>query len=285
MRIALTGASGFTGRFVAAALAARGIECVDLAVDLTDRAAVDAAVEATNFDRLVHLAALAFVDASDWAAFYAVNQLGTFHLLDAVARARPGTRCVLASSAQVYGPGAQGLIAENAPTRPANHYAISKLAMEQGATLWSDRLDLVVTRPFNYTGLGQETAYLIPKIVDHFRCRAPTIELGNLFVKRDFGDVRSVAEVYAGLVLADAPSSLLNISTGKLWSIDDILATLTTISGHRIDVVSNPRFVRANDVAVLGGDATRLRATLPDWRPRDLAETLGWMYRGDQPPG
>jgi len=180
MRVALTGASGFTGRFVAEALARRGATCVPLEADLRDGAALARAVEEAAPDRIIHLAARAFVNAADWEAFYTVNQIGTCHLLDAVARVRSGARCILASSAQVYGPGAEGLIAEDAPTNPANHYAISKLAMEQGARLWRDSLDLVVARPFNYTGIGQETDYLIPKIVDHFRRKAAVIELGNL---------------------------------------------------------------------------------------------------------
>lgn len=278
MRVALTGADGFTGRFVADALAARGVESVALAADLTDPVAVAAEVAATPFDRVIHLAALAFVGVADWEGFYQVNQIGTFRLLDAVARHRPGARCLLASSAQVYGPGAEGLIAEDAPTNPANHYAVSKLAMEQGAARWGDRLDLVVTRPFNYTGISQPTDYLIPKIVDHFRRRAPVIELGNTWVKRDFGDVRAVAEAYAGLILADAAPPVVNVATGHVWAIDDILGILTELSGHEIEVRVNPAFVRANDVPVLGGDVARLRAALPGWEPRALADTLGWMY-------
>jgi nucleoside-diphosphate-sugar epimerase len=278
MRIALTGANGFTGRFVIEALAARGIEAIPLSVDLTNKDAVEAAVADTAFDRLIHLAARAFVNAADWEAFYTVNQLGTFYLLDVVARVRPGARCVVSSSAQVYGPGAEGLIAEDADTNPANHYAVSKLAMEQGARLWRNQLEVVVTRPFNYTGVGQGVEYLVSKIVDHFRRGADTIELGNLFVQRDFGDVRSVADAYVGLALAEAPPALVNICTGTVQSIGMIIDMLTAISGHSIDVRINPAFVRANDVAILGGDASRLRATLPDWQPRELQKTLAWMY-------
>jgi nucleoside-diphosphate-sugar epimerase len=281
MRVALTGRGGFTGRFVAAALLRQGVECVPIEANLCDRHAVERAVGEADFDRIIHLAASAFVGTADWRGFYEVNQLGTQTLLDAVARARPGARCILASSAQVYGPGAEGLIAEDAPTRPANHYAISKLAMEQGAALWGDRLEIVVTRPFNYTGIGQGGEYLLPKIVNHFRRRADVIELGNTWVKRDFGDVRAVADAYAGLVLTDAPPALTNIATGIVWSIDEILAILSDLSGHRPEIRVNPAFVRANDVAVLGGDAYRLRAALPGWAPRDLSNTLAWMYAGD----
>jgi nucleoside-diphosphate-sugar epimerase len=278
MRVAVTGAGGFTGRFVVAALTRHGATCVPLNADLRDPAAIEREVEAIDCDRLIHLAARAFVDQSDWEAFYAVNQLGTFHLLDAFARRRPGLRCILASSAQVYGQGAEGLISEDAATAPANHYAVSKLAMEQGAKQWRDRLDLVVTRPFNYTGVGQHTDYLISKIVDHFRRRASVIELGNLWVKRDFGDVRAVADAYARLALASSSPELLNICTGVVHSIEDVLSVMTQVSGYRPEVVVNPKFVRANDVAVLGGDAARLRVALPGWPVPSLAETLTWMY-------
>lgn len=278
MRVAITGANGFTGRFVVAALAEAGVDTVALRADLTDAAAVFEEVSRVAFDRVVHLAGAAFVGGSDWHVFYAVNQLGTFNLLDAVARAAPGTRCVIASSAQVYGAGASGLIGEHLPTRPSNHYAVSKRAMELGAELWRDRLELVITRPFNYTGVGQHVQYLIPKIVDHFRRALPIIELGNTWVKRDFGDVRSVAQAYAGLVLTDAPPALVNIATGSTWSIDDIITQLSIISGHVIKTKVNEAFIRSGDVPILGGNAAHLRAALPHWQPYSLEDTLEWMY-------
>lgn len=278
MRVALTGATGFTGRFVSAALQQVGAIPVVLQVDLRDQAAVDRVVGALDFDRVIHLAGHAFVDASDWQSFYTVNQLGTLNLLEAVSRRKPGARCILASSAQVYGPNAEGLITEDAATNPVNHYAISKRAMEEGAELWRDRLEIVVTRPFNYTGIGQDTQYLVPKIVDHFCRRVDLIELGNTWVKRDFGDVRSVADAYAGLVSATKVPPVVNVATGMVSSVADIVEQLASISGHEIKVEVNQAFVRKGDVEVLGGDATLLRQTLPDWQPRGLADTLQWMY-------
>lgn len=278
MRVALTGANGFTGRFVSAALERVGAMPVVLQADLRDQEAVDHAVSTLDFGCVIHLAGHAFVDASDWQSFYTVNQLGTLNLLDAVARRKPGVRCILASTAQVYGPGAEGLIAEDAPTNPVNHYAISKRAMEQGADLWRNRLEIIVARPFNYTGVGQDTQYLIPKIVDHFRRQADVIELGNTWVRRDFGDVRSVADAYVGLALATDVPPVVNIATGVVSSISDILEQLTAISGHHIEVEVNQAFVRKGDVQILGGDATRLRVALPGWEPREICDTLQWMY-------
>lgn len=278
MRVALTGATGFTGRFVAGALQRAGATPLPLKTDLTDPEAVNRAFETLDFDRVIHLAGHAFVHAADWHPFYSVNHVGTLNLLAAVARRKEGARCIVASSAQIYGPNAEGLIAEDAAPNPANHYAIGKYAMELGSRLWADKLEIVITRPFNYTGVGQDTKYLVPKIVDHFRRRAPVIELGNTWVRRDFGDVRSIADAYVGLVMAPQVPRIVNIATGSVSSIGDIIETLGAVSGHQIRIEVNPAFVRKGDVEVLGGDATLLRRTLPDWRPHALDDTLRWLY-------
>lgn len=277
MRIALTGADGFTGAYLQAELARRGIETVALGADLTDPASVRAVVEAEPFDRLIHLAGEAFAASSDWRRFYDVNFLGTMTLLDAVATVRPGTRCILASTAQIYGADAAGRVGEDQPARPNSHYAFSKLAMETCAQAYADRLEIVVTRPFNYTGVGQQVRYVIPKIIDHFRRRAERIELGNIDVLRDFGDVRSVAEAYAGIALAAAPPPVLNISTGTAHSIRDVIALAAERAGYMPQIEINPAFVRANDVPMLVGDHHRLSETLPDWRPRPIEDTVDWM--------
>lgn len=277
MRVLVSGAEGFTGRYLCAALEAHGHEALPLAADVTDAAALEAAVERAAPDAIIHLAALAFVHSDDFSAFYRVNQLGTFNLLAAAEKFAPGARILLASSANIYGNRAAGYLNEDTPPDPVNHYGVSKWAMEIGASLWMDRLDITIVRPFNYTGVGQEDRYLIPKIVDHFRRREPSIELGNLDVRRDFGDVRSVVGAYLGLVLSRPRERIFNICTGEVHSISDILAMARELTGHAVEVRVNPQFVRANEVAVLAGDPARLKAALPDWQAHDLRETLAWM--------
>lgn len=276
MRVLVTGGQGFTGRYLADALAAAGHEILPFDADVTDRAAVTAVVGAARPEGVIHLAASAFVHSDDVTGFYQTNQIGTFHLLEALAATTTGIPVLLASSANVYGSAASGHVAEDAPCVPANHYAASKLAMEIGARLWDDRLTTTIVRPFNYTGRGQEERYLIAKIVAHFRRRDPVIELGNLDVARDFGDVRAVVQAYVGL-LGTGHTGTYNIATGMVYSIRDILAMCREMTGHDLEVRVNPAFVRSNDVALLAGDPRRLRAALPEWQPPEMRETLAWM--------
>lgn len=70
MTIAITGADGFTGRYVTAELDRREISWCSLSADLRDEAAVHAEVAASpKFSALIHLAAIAFAGGGDWRAF------------------------------------------------------------------------------------------------------------------------------------------------------------------------------------------------------------------------
>ncbi|WP_368607925.1 GDP-mannose 4,6-dehydratase [Pseudomonas fulva] len=291
-RALVTGVNGFTGRYMAAELQANGYEVIGTGsqpsaapdyhqVDLADGPGLRALLAELQPDVIVHLAAIAFVGHGAADAFYQVNLIGTRNLLEAIAACGKTPECVLiASSANVYGNVSEGMLDEHTPPAPANDYAVSKLAMEYMAKLWCDRLPIVITRPFNYTGVGQAENFLLPKIVSHFQRKAPAIELGNLDVWRDFSDVRAVVRAYRGLIEARAVGQTVNVSSGITHSLREVIAKCSAITGHTLDVQVNPAFVRANEVKTLCGDNARLRALVPGWETPDLDETLGWMLAG-----
>ncbi|WP_371183073.1 GDP-mannose 4,6-dehydratase [Xanthomonas sacchari] len=292
-RVLLTGAGGFTGRYMQAELLARGYDVVALVgahadpsdgvrrvqVDLRDREGLARVVAEVRPHRVIHLAALAFVGHGSANDFYEVNLVGTRNLLEALAAGdAPPERVLLASSANVYGNASEGLLDEQTPPAPANDYAVSKLAMEYAAKLWGSRLPLVIARPFNYTGVGQAENFLIPKIVAHFRRRAEEIELGNLDVWRDFTDVRAVVEAYARLLaMPAADTPIANVCSGTAYSLREIVKACSELTGHALDVRVNPAFVRANEVKTLRGDNRLLQRLIGPWQGPPLTETLRWM--------
>jgi len=297
-RALITGSAGFTGRYVAQELRAAGYQVHgivapgsaagmdEFSVDLNDRAGLAAVVQQVQPDVVVHLAAIAFVGHGDAEQIYRVNVAGTRNLLEALAGlARRPAAVLLASSANIYGNTDVGIIGEDVPAAPANDYAVSKLAMEYMARLWSDRLPLIIARPFNYTGVGQDENFLLPKIVSHFRRREARIELGNLHVWRDFSDVRMVASSYRRLLAAPAAATAgraFNICSGNAHSLGEVLELMADIAGYRIDVHVNPAFVRANEVVRLVGDNRRLASVIGAAGvvdPVPLADTLRWMYQ------
>jgi len=283
MRTLVTGLDGFTGRYIQAELEAHGHTVLGLSCDLTDPEAVIAEVAKIQPEAVIHLAAIAFVSHGDARAFYEVNLIGTRNLLEALAQNVPDVRSILlVSSANIYGNRSEGVLSENAIPEPANDYAVSKAAMEQMAHLWADRLPLFIVRPFNYTGVGQDDKFLIPKIIAHFRGERSIIELGNLEVWREFGDVRTVADIYRRLLELSPAGETLNVCTGQTYSLKEVVTMCEKITGHGIEIQVNPEFVRANEVRVLTGDNSRLKALIGDWQRYDFEETLAWMLDDEQ---
>lgn len=291
-RVLLTGSRGFTGRHLRAVLEARGDAVVGLindgepasderVADLTDADAVAKVVQEVQPDLVVHLGAISFVAHDDAAAMYATNTLGSLNLLETLARLeqRP-RRVMLASTANVYGAAGDEALDESTPTRPLSHYGASKLAMEAVARVYDEavgnrHLSCTVARPFNYTGPGQPAHFLVPKIVEHFARRADHIELGNLDIERDFLDVRTIAAIYADLLHCEpADGAVVNLCSGNAVALREIIARLERITGHAMQVVTNPAFVRGNDIRRLVGDNARLRGLLGIVPVMDFDATL-----------
>ena len=206
-RALVTGASGFTGRYLVEELVNAGYEVIGtthaeeksqnnsyLHLDLCNQTAVRQLIRDVKPDIEAHLGAVSFVNEGDATRIYETNFLGSFYLLDALNSLQPDTirAILLASSANIYGNNSKETLSEFETPDPVNEYAVSKYAMEQMAKLWMNRLPLFLVRPFNYTGVGQNEKFLIPKIVNHFKQEKATIELGNIDVWREFNDVRHI---------------------------------------------------------------------------------------------
>ena len=293
-RTLVTGAAGFTGRYVAHALAERGHEVhglvhthePDLAdivraheADLADLDALKKVVSEVRPDHVIHLAAIAFVAHGDVEQMYRTNVVGTRQLLEALAgSATTPSSVLIASSANIYGNAREGVLDETVPAAPANDYGVSKVATEYVAKLYASRLPITVLRPFNYTGCGQSVDFLLPKIVAHARVRAPVIELGNLDVARDFSDVRTVADAYAKLLTEPAAiGETFNICSGRAVSLREVVEMVSELSGHPLEVRVNPAFVRANEVRTLCGSPDKLEQVIGPLDSIPLRQTLGWM--------
>jgi len=253
-------------------------ENAGLVLDLCDRTAVIEAISSLQVDAVVHLAAIAFVAHGDVDQMYRVNVVGTRNLLEALScSSHPPSAVLIASSANVYGNSDSEIIDECVLPKPANDYAVSKLAMEYMARIWMNRLPIMFVRPFNYTGVGQGASFLIPKIVSHFRMGADEISLGNLDVVREFQDVRDVVAIYRELLNHGRAGETYNICSGVGYSLLEVMQILEGMTGNRLRAIVNPDLVRANEVRKLVGSGSKLESVLPGHPRRPLQETLTWM--------
>lgn len=287
-KVLITGSQGFTGNYLRQALLSAGYTVVGLVndtpndwefrADLTHFDELRQVIAEIRPDYVIHLAGISNVVHQDNSALYQINLQGALNLLEVLQQeAIPVKKIVLASSAYVYG-NANERITEKTCPKPINHYAMSKLGMEYMAQSLYENLPIVIARPFNYTGVGQQEYVLVPKIVRHFATRASVIHLGNMHVYREFNDVRMAVHAYCQLLTQAKPGTTVNICTGNSHCLQDILDLSAKITGHHLDVIIDPALVRKNESLVISGDPTLLRSIVPDLPSYTLEDTLRWMF-------
>lgn len=298
LRALITGRSGFTGIHLAQLLEQHGWEVNGLdrtggpgsdtvpTIDINDTASIVQRLKEVQPTHIVHLAAQSHV-VGDPLSFYRVNLLGTESLLEAItASGVQPVKVLIASSANVYGNAQQSPITEDEPLRPMNHYALSKVAMEQMLFKWNARLPIVITRPFNYTGPGQSEAFVMPKIVHAFHRRDPIIRLGNLDVARDLSDIRFVCEAYLRLLQAPSEGQTFNICSGTSIHLLSVLELMREISGHDPRIEVDPAFVRKDEIKDLCGSPQRLFQTVGEMQVITHRDILSHLYQSlGQPTG
>lgn len=306
MRALVTGAAGFVGSHLVRELAGAGDEVFaasldgeaaasphgasvrTLALDVTSPASIARAVEESRPEVVYHLAAQASVGASfqDAMGTWEVNATGTLRLFQSLP---PGTRLLLVSSAEVYGhvPEAEQPLSEARLPRPLSPYAASKAAAEVVAIQASEarRVSAVVARSFNHTGPGQDVRFALPSFAEqlarlkHGPEGAPRVlAVGNLTARRDYLDVRDVVRAYRLLAERGEDGAVYNVCRGTAYSLQDLVERLVRLSGTRAELSVQADRVRALDIPLLLGDATRLRAL--GWEPSiPLDATLADLLR------
>lgn len=278
MRILVTGGFGFTGKFLLSQLLAEGNDARALNSKLDDLSAMNSEIAKFNPEAVIHLAGISNSRHSNVEDFYKINLIGSHNLLSAVSGNCSDISCiVLASTAHVYASDDGGVLSENALIKPSNDYAVSKYAMELMAGLWMNKLPIVITRPFNYTGMGQPEEFVIPKIVEHFKSRKSHISMGSTHLYREFGDVRDVIDIYTSIISKPPLGEVLNICSNQPVQLNDVIRSCEEITGHRLSVEVNPTFVREGEPETLIGDRTKLSKYFPELKPRELRDTLSWM--------
>ena len=303
MRILVSGAQGFVGRYLVAALRSSGTRsevfptsrnaAVDPMLglvermDVVDGASVDTVIARIRPTHIVHLAGLSVIAAAtaneDLA--WQVHLFGTLNIARAIKRHAP--QCVLLSigSGQIYGTtGRSGeALDEMALVAPTNVQMASKAAADLAlGAMAEEGLRCVRFRPFNHTGPNQSEKFVLPDFAMQIaRIKAgrqsPLMRVGNLNAERDFLDVRDVAMAYVLAVEKSEciePGTVFNIASGVPRRIRDLLDEMIRMSGASVVIEADTGRVRPGDIPRFVGDASRARRVL-GWTPNySLATTM-----------
>lgn len=250
--------------------------------DITDKDSIRSVLHKVCPDYVINFAGISFVNTKDRDLFYKVNVIAVENLLEVICGDGVNIKkMILPSSATVYGNQAHNILDESMCPKPVNHYGMSKLNMEHVAARFFDKLNIIIARPFNYTGLWQEKHFVIPKIVAHYKDKKSRIELGNMNVRREFNDVEYVCGIYERLLLSDIRSETVNICSGRTIPLTDVISIMDRLAGYNIEVKVNPDFVRANEIDSLSGSVEKLKSLIKLPEMPSFEETLMKMYIGE----
>ncbi|PIF04247.1 MAG: epimerase [Arcobacter sp.] len=288
-KVLITGIDSFTGIHLSSYLEKLGYDVYGTSLcqgaykkykcDITKKDDILAVLKEVQADFLIHLSGISFAAHENHEEFYKVNTIGTTNILDSILDLNINlTKVILASSATVYGNQGLEVLDESLCCKPANHYGASKYAMECLAKNYFSKIPIIITRPFNYTGVGQAEHFLIPKIVKHFKENKKEIELGNIDVSREFNDVYFVSEVYRKLIESDVRDEVVNIATNKGIKLTNVIEIMNKIASYNIKIKINPLFVRKDEIKTLTGSSKKLIHLIGDTKQKTLESMLKGMF-------
>jgi 2-alkyl-3-oxoalkanoate reductase len=284
--VAITGATGFFGRYVVRSFIARGwrvrilarrpIDHPQLAGlpldvvlgDLSNRQALNTLVDGA--DVIVHAAGL--IKARTTAAFEAVNIRGTANLARAIEERKVTARVLLVSSMAAREPG-------------LSTYARTKRAAEQLLmAVLSRRCDLTIVRPCAIYGPWDRETLTIFRAVDHHIFLQPRIANGRVAVIH----AEDAAAATAALCDQGPSHGVFELTDERTqgYSWDEIAGTAQTVMDSRALVIALPGpAVRA--AAAISLAAARVLCRTPLFTPEKAREILhaDWGSRAEsQPP-
>jgi UDP-glucose-4-epimerase GalE len=315
--ILVTGGAGYIGSHCCRALDAAGYRPVTydnfstghqsfvtgalVTGDIADKATLARAFAEHDIVAVMHFAASSLVGESmvDPQKYYVNNLAGTLALLDAM-REAGCSRLVFSSTGAVYGNADSKSLPENYPCAPINPYGASKWMIERVLSDYRTAYGLgsFALRYFNASGadpaggIGEQRdveTHLIPRAmmalqghVADFAVFGDDYATPDGTAIRDYIHVTDLAAAHVlalKLLMTGHSGGVLNLGTGKGFSVREILAAIAAETGREVPHVVKPR--RPGDPTYLVADASAAHETL-NFRPAysDLATIIrtAWAW-------
>ena len=302
-KIIVTGANGFTGKYMVHELLENGYEvvgtyhkklderisqCEWYKINLTNLRECELMIKEVHPDAIIHLAAQNSIIISKEMPeeTVQVNILSILNILNSVRICNFDIRCILAGTSAVYKPTEELVkLNESMPVSSINIYALTKNFQEQLAKLYCNeyRLDIICTRPFNYTGYKQSEKCFIPSICRQVSDMAKgkkekILCVGNLQVYRDFLDVRDVVHAYRLLLDENVKTGGYNISSGKALPLIGLVQYICGKVKDNIKIRQDISLIRQDDNLYMCGDNLKLKQFTGWFANYNIYETIDWIF-------
>ncbi len=299
MRVLITGATGFIGRFLTqhcleAGSTVMGIDRHGLeealpgatleGCDVRDAVRLSEVLSTFRPDRIFHLAAQSYptVSLEHPRETLDINVGGTINLFESLRSAGMNPVVVVACSSGEYGPvAAEDLpVREDHALRPLHPYGVSKVGQDLLAAQYFANYGIpaVRIRIFNCTGpgkLGDVCSDLSKRAIEIERGNhPPSLRVGNLDKRRAIVDVRDLVR---GLWLAGEKceaGDVYNLGADQHYSVQEIIEAIRARVSVAFRLEQDPQLVRKCDEPVISGDISKFRRRT-GWKTEfNLAKTL-----------
>ena len=240
-----------------------GLDIKTISVDLTDLSACIRCLQEVKPDYVIHLAAQSFVPDSfmNPLATLRTNVEGSANLFEAIRLTEIDPIIYVAGSSEYYGDVAPNEIPikETNPSRPANPYAASKVAVDAYADMYHRYfgLKIIRTRFFTHCGPGRtmlsfENSFARQIALIEAGKQVSVIKAGNLNSIRTIADVRDAVRGVYLAVQKCVPGEVYNIGGDTTKSVGEVLEYLCSLSPMKelIEVEIDPRLLRKADVTL-----------------------------------
>lgn len=299
MKLVVTGGAGYVGSVCAAVLIEAGHDVVvidDFSTGNRDAVpqgatlvegnivdVIDDVLAQGDVDGVLHFAARSLVGESveEPAMYWHDNLVVSLALLDAMRRHGVNS-LVFSSTAATYGEPEEVPIEETAPTRPANPYGATKLAIDDAISSYCAAYGLGATslRYFNVAGAygahGENhptETHLIPLVLQvAMGYREKIMIFGDDWPThdgtcvRDYIHVRDLADAHVLALESNQPGThrIFNLGSGDGYSVLEVIEACRAVTGHPIPAEVAPR--RPGDPATLIASSAKAKDEL-GWNP------------------
>ena len=309
----VTGADGFVGSHLLQYFRQRGYEVVAgvrnrarklalerrfgkaLVCDVSDAINVARSIASVRPDGVIHLAGITNCAEAAGEPLIAYQSIVTAwaNVLDAVRRAVPRAKVVLASSCEVYGDAgsSNGPLNEDTPLKPVSTFGSLKKAAESIANTFYENyhLDVAVARPFHCIGANQpDDTYFgaVAKRIANWNGESgSTLSWHDLHLTRDVLHIQDVVEAYERLLRNSAPNGVYNICSGRGRTCREIVEAMIQSSGKSITLAERSLDEEGGSrITSLVGDNGRIQSEL-NWSPtHTLEQAARELVRGYEVP-
>lgn len=279
--VLVTGADGFLGSHVLRDLTRRGFNVFPMRRIDGDVTKSTTWETFPASDYLVDLAGLTFVPAS-WqnpTNFVQSNSVSTSHALDFCRKNK--TKMIFLST-YLYSSKLRTPIKETDEIDPANPYALSKLLGEQLCSFYAKQfgVEVIILRPFNVFGSGQNMRFLIPSII-YQAMKGDEISVLDTRPARDFVFIEDLLDAVYKSLTTDLRFGIVNVGTGVASTVEQLILSLADVIGRKLSINSSnqERFGEINSTQADISQAKLLLGWQPKW---SLSQGLREIWRDAQ---